>query len=157
MDTFDYTVPVCNDNPCYVNDLILGIWDSVVNSILPTSIICIFSLIILIRVHYQKRRVVNIRNQWRKQRKMAIQLIFNSTLYLIPNIPLNVLMLAHLCGLSEDVGIEAQLDFDFLCYFAIFLYPLVCLGFISQLQKKIQWKRLFLLLRPQQNPIVAPQ
>ncbi|CAF5169957.1 unnamed protein product, partial [Rotaria sp. Silwood1] len=124
MDTFDYTVPVCNDNPCYDDDLILGIWDSVVNSILSTFIICIFSVIILIRVHYHKRRIVNIRNQWRQQRKMVIQLIFNSILYLIPNIPLNLLMLAHLCGLPADVGIAAQLDFDFLCYFAIFLYPL---------------------------------
>ncbi|CAF4125344.1 unnamed protein product, partial [Rotaria sordida] len=64
---FDYTLPVCNDYPCYLDNLVLGIWDSVVNGILPIFIICIFSVVILIRVHYQKRRLVNQRNQWRRQ------------------------------------------------------------------------------------------
>ncbi|CAF3825083.1 unnamed protein product [Rotaria sp. Silwood1] len=157
MHIFDYTLPVCNDSPCYLNNLVLGIWDSVVNSILPTFIICIFSVIILIRVHYQKRHVINQRNRWRKERKMAIQLISSSVVYLIPNIPLNLIMLAHLCGLPESVGVKVELYFDFLCYFVIFLYPFICLGFISDVRKKIQWRRLFLLQRPQQNPIVRPQ
>ncbi|CAF0826803.1 unnamed protein product [Rotaria sordida] len=107
-NTYDYTLPVCNDYPCYLDNLVLGIWDSVVNGILPIFIICIFSVTILIRVHYQKRRLVNQRNQWRRQRKMMIQLISSSILYLIPNIPLSLLILAHLCGLSESVGVEVE-------------------------------------------------
>ncbi|CAF1073748.1 unnamed protein product [Rotaria sp. Silwood1] len=157
MHTFDYTLPVCNDYPCYLDDFILGLWDSIVNSILPTFIICISSITIIIRVNYQKRRVVRQRNRWRRQRKMVIQLISSSLLYLIPNIPLNLLMLAHLCGLPDSVGVEVELYFDFLCYFVIFLYPFICLGFVSELRKKIQWNRLFWLQRPRQNPTVTPQ
>ncbi|CAF3989191.1 unnamed protein product [Rotaria sp. Silwood1] len=157
MHTFDYTLPVCNDYPCYLDDFILGLWDSIVNSILPTFIICISSITIIIRVNYQKRRVVRRRNQWRRQRKMAIQLISSSLLYLIPNIPLSLLILAHLCGLPESVGVEVQLYFDFLCYFVILLYPVVCLGFLSKLRKKMRWRRFFSLQRPQQNAVVRPQ
>ncbi|CAF4164275.1 unnamed protein product [Rotaria sordida] len=155
-NTFDYILPVCNDYPCYLDDVVLGIWDSVVNGILPTFIICIFSVAILIRVYHQKRRLVNQRNQWRQQRKMMIQLISSSVLYLIPNVPLSLLILAHLCGLPEDVGVDPQLYFDYLCYFVVILYPLVCLGFVSEVRKKIPWRRLFLLRQPQQNATVTP-
>ncbi|CAF3437326.1 unnamed protein product [Rotaria sp. Silwood1] len=54
MHTFDYTLPVCNDYSYYLDDFILGIWDSIVNSVLPTFIICTSSGIILIRAYYQK-------------------------------------------------------------------------------------------------------
>ncbi|CAF4216650.1 unnamed protein product, partial [Rotaria sordida] len=64
-NTFDYTLPVCNNYPCYLDNLVLGIWDSVMNSIIPTFVVCISSVTIVIRVHYQKRRLVNQRNQWR--------------------------------------------------------------------------------------------
>ncbi|CAF3026029.1 unnamed protein product [Rotaria sp. Silwood2] len=157
MHTFDYTLPVCNDYPCYLDNIILGIWDSVVNSILPTFIICIFSLTILMRVQCRKQRAVSQRNQWRRQRKMVIQLISSVLLYLIPNVPANLLIFAHLCGLPDSVGVEPELYFDFLCYFVILLYPFICLGFVSELRKKVQWKRLFFLRRPQQNPTVTPQ
>ncbi|CAF1463143.1 unnamed protein product [Rotaria sordida] len=156
-NTFDYTLPVCNDYPCYLDNLVLGIWDSVVNGILPTFIICIFSVAILIRVYHQKRRLVNQRNQWRQQRKMMIQLISSSILYLIPNVPLSLLILAHLCGLPEDVGVDPQLYFDYLCYFVVILYPLVCLSFVSEVRKKIPWRRLFLLRQPRQNATVTVQ
>ncbi|CAF1007225.1 unnamed protein product [Rotaria sordida] len=116
---FDYTLPVCNDYPCYLHNSIFGIWDTVVNSILPTFIICIFSVIILIRFHYQKHRVVYRRNQWRQQRKMAIQLISSSVVYLIPNIPFNLLIIAHLCGLPKDVGVQPELTNTLLTDYAI--------------------------------------
>ncbi|CAF4275449.1 unnamed protein product, partial [Rotaria sordida] len=156
-NTFDYTLPVCNNYPCYLDNLVLGIWDSVMNSIIPTFVVCISSVTIVIRVHYQKRRLVNQRNQWRRQRKMMIQLISSSFLYLIPNIPLNVSIFAHLCGVLESVAVEVERYFDFLCYFVIILYPVVCLGFVSEVRKKMQLKRLFLLRQPQRNATVVPQ
>ncbi|CAF3638976.1 unnamed protein product [Rotaria sordida] len=109
-NTFDYALPVCNDYPCYLDNVVLGIWDSVMNSIVPTFVVCISSVTIVIRVHYQKRRLVNQRNQWRRQRKMMIQLISSSILYLIPNIPLNVSIFAHLCGVLESVAVEVERD-----------------------------------------------
>ncbi|CAF0826784.1 unnamed protein product [Rotaria sordida] len=156
-NTFDYILPVCNDYPCYLDNVVLGIWDSVMNSIVPTFVVCISSVTIVIRVHYQKRRLVNQRNQWRRQRKMMIQLISGSILYLIPNIPLNVSIFAHLCGVLESVGVEVERYFDFLCYFVVILYPLVCLGFVSEVRKKMQLRRLFLLQRAQRNATVIPQ
>jgi hypothetical protein len=155
-NTYDYTLPVCNDFPCYLNHSVLGIWDAIVNSILPTVIIAVFSVVLIVRVYCQKRRLRQ-PNVWRKQRKMSIQLLSSSTLFLIADIPLSILVFAHLSGLQEDIGVEAQHYFDFLCYFVILLFPFVCLYSISELRKKISWKMFLFLHRPQQNIRVRPQ
>ncbi len=156
MNTYDYTLPVCNSFPCYFDDPWLGIWDSVVNSIVPTIIITIFSVTLLIRVYLQKRRLHQ-PNLWRKQRKMAFQLLSNSVLYLITNIPLSILFVAHLSGLPDDVGVYVQLYFDYLCYFVILLFPFVCLGILSELRKKVQWKGLLLFRQSQRGGMINPQ
>jgi Kef-type K+ transport system membrane component KefB len=82
MNIYDYTLPVCNESPCYLNDPLLGIWDSVLYNILPTVIISVSSVIIVTRVYYQKRRLHQ-PNVWRTQRKMTIQLLCVFVLYLI--------------------------------------------------------------------------
>jgi hypothetical protein len=155
-NTYGYTLPVCNESPCYLNNPLLGIWDSVLNNILPTIIISVSSVIIVTKVYYQKRRLHQV-NVWRKQRKMAIQLFSISVLYLIPNIPFNTVLFVHLCGVSKSIGFQVQLYFDFLCYFPVLLYPFVCLGSLSELRKKIKWRRLFLLRQPRHIAIVRPQ
>ena len=139
---YDYRLPVCNDFPCYLDHPILGIIDSIVNNILPVIIIVLFNFILVIRVYCQKRRLRQ-QNLWRKQRKMTIQLLCSSVLFLVPNMPLNIFILARLCGLKEDVDVNAQIYFDFLCYFVTFLYPFICLASVSELRKKINWRRLF--------------
>jgi hypothetical protein len=155
-NTYDYTLPVCNNFPCYLDDPLLGIWDSVMNNIVPTITITIFSVTLLIRVNLQKRRLHQT-NLWRKQRKMAIQLLCNSFLYMMANIPLNICILAHLCGLPEAVGAEMQLYFDYLCYYVTLLFPFVCLGILSELRKKIKWKGVLLFRRSQRIATVNPR
>jgi len=156
MNIYDYSLPACNDFPCYLSDPIFGIWDSVGNNIIPIVIISISSLVLVIRVYYQKRRLHQ-PNGRRRQQKMTVQLLCSCVLYLIPNMPLNIFVFAHLCGLSENAGVQIQLYFDFLCYFVILLYPFLCLNFLSELRKKMKWRRLFFPTRPQEAATVRPQ
>ena len=156
INTFGYTLPVCDDFPCYLNNRLLGIWDSFINNVIPTSVVSIASIMLLTRVYNQKRRLHQ-PIQWRKQRKMTIQLLCGCVLSLIPNIPGDILNFAHLCGLPESIGSEVQLYFDFLSYIVILLYPFLCLGTLSELRQKIRWKGLFLLKRPRQVAIIGPQ
>ena len=153
---YNYTLPVCNDFPCYLNHPVLGIMDSIVNNIVPVIIICVFNFILVIRVYCQKRRLQQV-NIWRKQRKMTVQLVCTCTLYLIPNMPLSIFIVARLCGLPEDTGVEFQIWFDFLCYFVPFLYPFICLASASELRRKLNWRRLFLLEQHQLTATVRPQ
>ncbi|CAF4357777.1 unnamed protein product, partial [Adineta steineri] len=82
--TYKYNLPVCGEYPCYLSIPLLGIWDTVINSIIPTAIITIFSIIVLARVYIQKRHL-NQANRWRRQRKMTIQLLSICILYLPAN------------------------------------------------------------------------
>jgi hypothetical protein len=156
VNTYHYGLPVCSDFPCYLDDPILGTWDSVANNIIPIIIICTFNLVLVIRVCFRKRRL-NQPNVWRKQRKMTVQLLCSCILYLIPNFPLNIFVFARLCGLSDNVGVQAELYFDFLGYFAILLYPFVCFGSLSKVHKKVKWRQLFFLQQSQQTATVRPQ
>jgi hypothetical protein len=156
VNTYTYDLPVCNDYLCYFDDPVLGLWDSIVNNIVPIFIMSIFSLILVIRVYNQKRRL-NQPNVWRKQRKMTVQLLCGCTLYLVPNMPLNIFVIARLCGLSEHVGVQIQLYFDFLGYFVILLYPFLCFGFLSEVRKKMKWRKLFFLTPPQATATIRPQ
>ncbi|CAF0914639.1 unnamed protein product [Adineta ricciae] len=142
QNRYNYTLPVCNNFPCYLHDPILGKWDSCVNNIFPTVLISLFVVALVLRVYRQKRRL-NQPIQWRKQRKLIIQLVPISVLYLIVNIPLNFLIFVHLCGVLEQSGGDVQLTFDFLGYLLILIFPFVNLASISELRKKTSLQRLF--------------
>lgn len=144
-NSYDYTLPLCNSFPCYLNDPVLGIMDSIVNNIMPVFIMSLFSLILVIRVYCQKRRLHQ-PNIWRKQRRMTVQLLFYCSLYLIPNMPQNIFIFAHLCGLAEDIAVQPQLYFNFSCYFVTLLYPFLCLASFPDLYKKINFFKQFRLV-----------
>ncbi|CAF0948277.1 unnamed protein product [Adineta steineri] len=155
-NTYDYTLPVCGEFPCYLDIPLLGIWDTVINSIIPTAIISIFSIIVLVRVYIQKRRL-NQANQWRRQRKMTIQLFSICILYLAANVPLNLVIFSHICGLPYHFGADVQVYANYLCYFVTLLFPFVCLSTLSEMRKKLRWKGLLLFRRSQRIATINPK
>ncbi len=154
---FDYTQPWCS-YPCYFDDKILSMFDSIANVIIPAFIVFFFSLTFLLRVVIQKRRL-NLRNQWRKHRKMALQLLSISSLLIIFNLPLNLLTLAHLCGLSADVGLRFSQYAYFFTYFIPLLMPFICFAFLPEIYRKLikifsdHWRR----FRSQRTNTVLPR
>ncbi|CAF1527111.1 unnamed protein product [Adineta ricciae] len=138
-NTYSYDLPVCNAYPCYQDDPILGRWDFIGNNVLPAFLVAFFSITLLIRVIRQKQRL-NQAIQWRKHRKMTIQLLSISTLNVIFVLPLNLLAVAHLCGLPEEYGAHVQQYLYFAGYLFIFLIPFVCLASISELCAEIKRK-----------------
>lgn len=145
---YDYSLPICDAAPCYQSNFSLGIWDFVMNNIVPSLVIGLMSAVLLLRVVRQKRRL-NQPPQWRKQRKMTIQLVSLSVLNIVFNIPLNLLSLAYLCGLPDDEAYQADLYFYFSCYFLIFLFPFVCLISYPELILKVKGQILCRKVRPQ--------
>ncbi|CAF2150614.1 unnamed protein product [Rotaria magnacalcarata] len=137
---YNYKLPICNAYPCYQSYGILGMWEFGANNIAPTVAVAVFSILLLVRVSLLKRRLHQ-RTQWRKQRRMAIQLLSISSLNLIFNMPLNILALAHLCGLPSDVGFEVEQYFYFSCYFLVLLFPFVCLYQYPNIHRKLFCRR----------------
>ncbi|CAF3348551.1 unnamed protein product [Rotaria socialis] len=137
---YDYKLPICSAYPCYQSNSILGKWDFGVNNIAPTVAVAVFSILLLVRVSLLKRRLHQ-RTRWRKQRRMMIQLLSISSLNLTFNLPLNILALAHVCGLPSNVGFEAEQYFYFSCYFLVLSFPFVCLYQYPDLHHKLFWRR----------------
>ena len=152
---FDYYQEWCS-YPCYYDDLILGTYDLVGNGIFPTLLIAASSLALLLRFINQNRRTQR-RIQWHKYRKMTIQLLSISLLQIVLNLPELILLTAHLCGLAEEIGAEAEIYTYFFAYFIVLLLPYVCLISLPEVWKKlkihpIQWFR----ARLQRTNIVTP-
>ncbi|CAF1333412.1 unnamed protein product, partial [Rotaria sp. Silwood1] len=139
QNTYDYTLPMCNPNPCYESYGILGMWEYIVNTTAPVLIEAVASISFLVRVHLQRQRLRR-SNQWRKNRRIILQLLFVSILNIGFNVPPYLISLAHFCGLPPEYGVEAQRYFYFLGYFVIFLFPFACLFQYPELLSTIKEK-----------------
>jgi hypothetical protein len=143
-DSFALFIAINVLTPCVFNNIVLGTWDILVHQVIPTLIIVIFSIALLIRVIWQKRGM-NQQIQWRKHRKMTIQLLSISVLYLVCGSPFIIIAFAGHYGLSASVTtIPLQYAIVFRTYI-ILIFPFVCGGSLSELRKKCKrivcWKR----------------
>ncbi|CAF3968938.1 unnamed protein product [Adineta steineri] len=121
-------------------------WEFIAHTGTPILLEGIASIALVLRVQIQKRRLRQ-SNQWRKQRRMIIQLLLVTTLNIGINFSGNLILLAHLCGLPPEYGAEAQLYFSFLDYFVIFLFPFISLSQFPDLRKTMKKKLLDLVRR----------
>jgi len=139
-NVFDYTEEICGRPLCYHNSKIIGTWDNIVNDIIPTIIVVMFSVSLLGRVIIKGRQIGRAL-QWRKHRKMAIQLLSVSGLYFFLYIPNMFIDLIHLCCVHENYSPDYERYVEFFSYYVIFILPFVCLG--SLIQKAWQPNRCF--------------
>ena len=118
------------------------------NNIIPTFTIVIFSVALFIRILHQKQRVRQ-RIQWKRHRKMTMQLLSISTLYLFVTAPWAMIILLRMCGLPPDVGASFETITNFLDYFIVLLFPFVTLLSLPELQVKV--KKVLCMHRPRRS------
>ena len=138
--------------PCAFDKTVLGLWDLIVHQVIPTFIIVIFCIALLLRVILQKSRM-NQPIQWRKYRKMTIQLLSISTIYMVFNAPWALTIFAYQYGLPEEIAITVLTYTGFLFYYVIFLFPFVACFSLPELRTKV--KQLLLCGRMQRRIGVA--
>jgi hypothetical protein len=153
QNTFVYSQIVCGYPLCYYDTDLVAMWDIIVNDMIPTIIIIVCSVALLFRVIYQKhqmRRPI----RWRNHRKMTIQLLSITVLYLVIYIPKMLMEFIHLCGVSEDVGANFVIYADFIQHYGNLLLPFICTGSMPELEAKIRkmfscWQRQTRVIRPE--------
>jgi len=122
---FEFTSVECGSNPCYLNKIFLALWDSILHSVLPTFIIAIFSLALIYRVIAHKKRIRQ-PIRWRKHRRMTIQLVSLSAVYLFLNFPLTIIMLIQIFQeTGPQLGFGTQFYIFFLTYSVTLSLPFV--------------------------------
>jgi hypothetical protein len=99
--------------PCLFDIPILATWELIGHEGVPTFIIVIFSISLIVCVIKQKR-TMNQPIQWRKHRKMTIQMLSISSLYFILNAPGTIIHLGSQYGLPQSVTV---ISFVYIYYF----------------------------------------
>ncbi len=129
-NTFYYTYDECGELPCYESITFFTMFEQIVFSTISTFLIAIFNVLLLVRVIWQKYRIHRI-NDWKKQRKLAFQVISMSTIYLVLSLPATIIYIVQLSG-APEWGMKLIPVFYFLGDFVVFVMPFVCLTTLPQ-------------------------
>ena len=136
---WDFSLPVCGLANCYfLYNVTLTLFDYVFNNTTPLVVIFIANVVLIIRVvkqkHQHQQRVV-----WRKHRRMTVQLVCISSLYLIAWLPLIIDTLILNISPSDSL---VQFNTNYISelpILACFGLPWVYAGLLSGFKKWI-WK-----------------
>ncbi|CAF1362269.1 unnamed protein product [Adineta steineri] len=122
--------------PCLLSANFIIIWDGIIHQIVTVLTIAIFSIALLVRIVWQKYRIHRAVD-WRKHRKMTIQLLSTSILFVICYLPFTTVYIVNLCGISRS-NIQVLLNYSiFLTYLTVLLFPFVCALSLSELRTKL--------------------
>ena len=122
--------------PCYFMNALVGSVDTFLNNWTPIFAIPLLSSTLFIRFLFQKRQVRMAIFQWKRDRKMVIQLLVIASLYVLMWAPLQSLAVYNLVW-PVRVSRQFQIDYLFvLPYFIHFFYPFVVLFSNSELRRR---------------------
>ena len=135
----------CGVLDCAQSITAVGVWDSIAHNVVPICMIAIFSLALLARVWYSKYRVHQ-RMHWRNYRKMAIQLLSITGIYLIIVFPSMVLFTMDAAGVLDPSAYDFYSSSYYFSYFTVLLTPFVCVVALPELRSKLRRMFQFFLL-----------
>ena len=127
--------------PCLWNIPDFGFYELYGHAITPLVIIIVFSLLLLIRVIRMKIRMRQ-PNHWRRNLKMAVQLLVNVLLYLLFILPYVIILLLRYITGWTPLATYLFYVFEYISYHGIMFTPFVCLFTSNDLRS-----RFFSLLR----------
>ncbi|CAF3694619.1 unnamed protein product [Rotaria sp. Silwood1] len=135
---WDYTSNMCGYANCYlVYNKVLGTFDWAANNGLPVIIIILANMALVIRVIKHKRRQQQAIS-WKKQRRMTVQLLAISSLYLFAWLPSLVIgMTQQLNSPSFLANIQTDYTLDFM-YLIALLSPWIYLKLLPELMKWVK-------------------
>ncbi|UJR32524.1 hypothetical protein I4U23_019986 [Adineta vaga] len=133
---WDYSSNVCGFANCHlVYSKTLSTFDWAAHNGMPTLIIILGNVSLIIRVIKQKRRHQQ-HITWRKQRRITLQLLAVSMLFLVAWLPGLVIALIQQT-IDPNFAIDFQRNYALdLVYFMCIFLPWICIG---QLPRFVQW------------------
>ncbi|CAF3400085.1 unnamed protein product [Rotaria sp. Silwood1] len=145
VNNWNYYELLCTA-PCFYQNKMLGITDWLFNIIIPAFSIAVANVLLIIRVIYRSTGMRNNARRTKRNRRMTIQLVAISSLFLVFWFPIAV------TGLIQQffyptflIYIQFNIFF-YLIYFIQLFLPIVCLVSLPGLKKAViskirQWKQ----------------
>lgn len=123
---------------CIYYDPIYSVWETVAHQFIPCAIVLIFSIALLVRIVWQKFRIRHL-VQWRKHRKMPVQLLAIAFVYLLFFFPYICLNFMYQCGYPK-IGKANIRDFlGYLTYFQLLFLPFPCMLTLPRLSNRMKY------------------
>lgn len=128
---WDYTSNVCGFANCYlIYNRTLALYDWIGHNGLPTVIIIVANVLLIIRVIKKKHQHQQPMN-WRKQRRMTVQLLSISLLFLIAWLPSLIIGIGQQF-INSSFAIDFQLNYALDCIYLMCLFlPWICIKQIT--------------------------
>ncbi|CAF1154571.1 unnamed protein product [Adineta steineri] len=149
-----YFIPFCAYYSCIYDSAVFSLYEFMTGGILSSVLIGFGSTFLVLRVILRKRRFQQ-QIQWRKHRKMILQLLSVSSLFFVLYLPPVVLATAYKLGLPSDVGAQYNTYASLFSYYIAFLFPFTCLSTLPQLGTRIN--NIFRYCRRQKTNAVFPK
>jgi hypothetical protein len=135
---FDFTLPLCGQ-PCFADHPTISLYDLLAHSWLPTLFIALFSAGLIVRVINQKRTLLHQNISWRKHRRMILQLLSISFLYLICMGPYTLIQAIGLfTKLSKSTKYLKDVYLFYVYWLLTLLLPYVCIGCLPEVTSKVK-------------------
>lgn len=137
---YDYSILVCGGPYYYYGIPAWLIWyESLFHYVIPIFLTLIFSNALLLRV-VQRKRHLRVAQGWRQYRKMTLQILFISIIYLF-DLPYIIVTIVRWSG-YPDFGTDVQGPyFYYVNYVPIVLFPFAILGTYPKLYRKLSFQR----------------
>jgi hypothetical protein len=124
--SYDFSQPWCNLGLCFMTYRYLPTVDLFFNAILPCLLVAFFSVALLVRTVWSKHIRSHQSIRWRRYRKMTIQLLSISSIFLLFNLPfMFYYTLIDFQYIPSDVDPQIELYLNYIGYFSTLLLPFV--------------------------------
>ena len=133
---FDYTQVWCL-GACYIYQGIIGTIDWIISSFVPVLLTGIFNILLIVRVVYQKYTMQRART-WRTTRKLVIQLLSISFLFLTIYLPLIIFGLIRLWIDPLFLFVFTMVYLAYVVYLVPLLVPFICLISLPEIVKQMK-------------------
>ena len=124
---YRYTEEWC-ESPCLFKNSIFLLYQLVVNKTLFTLLIVVGSFTLLVRVIWHKRTYLHQPIQWRKHRRMTIQLLAVASPYVFFQLPQMIIEVFQPFDLTSSFGAIFVMYMNFVSYLPELLLPLTSLA-----------------------------
>jgi hypothetical protein len=150
----DFNQPLCGF-PCFTSHANISLYDLIAHTVIPMSLGVLLDTILVIRVLFRKRvGLQHQRAKWRRYRKMIIQLLFISSLYLVCQaLPAALVFIQLFVNLPAWVAYMDIIYFYYLFWLLTLLLPFVCIGCMTEVANKV---KNFFIQRENRNMRVVP-
>jgi hypothetical protein len=121
---------------CFYDTYVVFMWDTIGHQILPVVTIIIFSMLLFVRILWQKHRIHQ-PIQWRKHRKMTVQVLSISFIYILCCFPYTLVNTMSFFDVLYAIDMNFVYIAFNLTYFVAMLLPFVCLLTLPELHMKL--------------------